>query len=107
MSLTPGPWEIDESQILSCGWAKICAPNADGLEFDLPVIVGKVYASENFKQDAELVAAAPDLLEACELVAAFYTMPTKEFVERFGYGISTRDVGEKARAAIKKARGES
>lgn len=55
--------------------------------------------------NAALMAAAPDLLEACELIAAFYTMPTEEFVERFGHGISTRDVGDKARAAIAKARG--
>jgi hypothetical protein len=64
MSHTPGPWKIDKSQIASSGWAKILTPNADGLEPDLPVSIGKIYASENFKQDAELVAAAPDLLEA-------------------------------------------
>lgn len=55
-------------------------------------------------QDAILIAAAPDLLVACEMVLDYFFMDTGEFEAKHGAGMATRAL-DYARAAIAKARG--
>ena len=58
------------------------------------------FNGERFEADADLVAAAPDLLEACEMAEAC-------FVSLFGEDANHRAPAlDSLRAAIKKARGE-
>ncbi len=70
MSHTPGPWkvsnhsgadnEIDIEQE-SAGWFLRLSPGYEFTAFDDPELVEK-----EFKANARLIAAAPELLEACE-----------------------------------------
>lgn len=87
---TPGPWELHET-------GAIVGPKID----DKPVWLRPVIArfETGVKQaDAHLIAAAPDLLEALELVKAWD-------IENLALDIP-QEIREKMQAALSKARGE-
>lgn len=84
----------------------------DGIE-DLTTIYdadGEHVASSVVHDEADEIIricnAFPDLVAACEFMQDFYLMDTNEFVAKYGHGHSTRSVGERAIAALKKARDE-
>ena len=82
---TPGPWH----------WHRGPGPNIyaeDGTE------IGQI----NFSVDGDLVAAAPDLLAACEMLAE---AQRRADVGEHGFGAYV-DAVDMARAAIAKARGK-
>lgn len=83
---TPGPWFARQ-----CGKAWAIDFNEDQEQ-----VVDYVYE----EADAHLIAAAPDLLEACEALSSI------EHIEQASIG-PLREALMKARAAIAKARGES
>lgn len=87
MSHTPGPWE----PVTGGMDALVRCP--DGRTFN---IGDAIYHGQESKANANLIAAAPDLLVALE-----------ECLEGSGYGWISTAVEERARAAIAKARGES
>jgi len=66
---TPGPWRHD--------WQFIVAPDSAGIHLDIYIAEiaetdedGRVASPEQQEANARLIAAAPDLLEAAELVIA-------------------------------------
>ena len=66
---TPGPWRHD--------WQFIVAPDPAGIHPDIHIAeiaesdeCGRVASHEQQQANARLIAAAPDLLEAAELVIA-------------------------------------
>ena len=87
---TPGPWRIE----MKDNYMKLYMP-ASRLDGD----VARGYVGE---ANARLIAAAPELLEACEALA--------RLCERFGVNPVTVSGGpsslDRARAAIAKAEGE-
>lgn len=91
---TPGPWEQVADSIKS--------RTADCVVVRLPAQTDRV-GDESPEQiarwdaDARLIAAAPELLEALELIVSFVDA---------GQGTWTLEDQQKARAAIAKAKGE-
>ena len=86
MSHTPGPWRLDKwnGYLLS-------SENISIVKFDV---------SRTRLQDAQLIAAAPDLLEACEaMLAAFEYAGTRLVGAEY-------EAKEKIKAAIAKAKGQ-
>ena len=92
---TPGPWKYEEP-----GW--------DGL-LHLKGANGKVVAtflSEPAKpSDTALLAAAPELLEACKSLLTVIDVRMLELSES-KWGKRKREAERKAKAALAKARGE-
>ncbi len=92
-SHTPGPWFVGETlgtrelAVIGDGDSVVCQ------------LTGR--AGESVKQDARLIAAAPDLLDAL-LLALPYVTDAEGFPEPFKPGVVARDVA-KIRAAITKA----
>lgn len=71
---TPGPWEFDPENYGVCnhpGYGILDA-NRDSLRVTVHErdLSGRVYSSA--ASNARLIAAAPDLLEACKLVVEYY-----------------------------------
>jgi len=98
---TPGPWSIIDRGPIPWGRYAIEYEYRDDVMLDhVPI------AEVDREPDARLIIAAPDLLATCQLMLDFYHMNTDEFVAKYGTGISTRTLGDRARAAIAKARGE-
>ena len=102
---TPGPWRVAGRRTFgpSTGARDIthtvvAMPHPNG-EWE---VIG--VRSANEEADARLIAAAPDMLEALEAMLAMYESapeyPTMAEIDEM------LAVDEKARAAIKKARGE-
>lgn len=60
MKYTPGPWKVskDGCDIDNVGGAGVCT----------------LYADETSDANARLIAAAPDLLEACKAIVAHWRM---------------------------------
>ena len=87
---TPGPWEIVDGHYPSMKEVK-------GPSFEVPIVMAATDLSfDDYLRrsaDACLIAAAPDLLEACE-AAEWNSLDLPEFVRI------------KIRAAIAKAKGE-
>ena len=46
----------------------------------------------------------PQLLAACQTMLDLYGLPTQQFVQKYGAGMTTRQLGDMARAAVAKAR---
>ena len=92
MRHTPGPWSIEEH-----GKGFALYSGRDDMRHGMNLI----YLSEpdwNWENNANLIAAAPDLLEALELCLGLIEMNE----DRHGF---LSQQGNVARAAIKKARG--
>jgi hypothetical protein len=85
---TPGPWRVEpDGSIVGPDGCDVIASHADYL--------GGHYLAAT-EEDRRLIAAAPDLLAACEAVAA--TTWSKN---------TATIIGEQVRAAIAKAKGET
>lgn len=89
MAYTPGPWKVgrgaDANKIV-----------ADG---NPPTLVAEMwYRSERF-DNANLIAAAPDLLAACEAAAETFDDDAP------GPGLTEREALKKLKSAIARARG--
>lgn len=102
MSMTPGPWRVSDSGIsILCG---IPDPDA-GFPNGVPLAhVCNFGSFENRCADARLIAAAPDLLAACEMLDSLdccdgYTFPKDDWQKLW-------EALNLARAAIAKAKGE-
>lgn len=101
MSHTPGPWEIKrdvghfDSATTIHARQLFCVKPA---KFELMLEVGGWAPVEKLEANTRLIAAAPDLLEALETIAA-YPLNRKDEM-----GIES--MRELARTAIAKARGE-
>lgn len=86
---TPGPWRW---AAVEGGW--------DGVESDRGLIC-KLALNE--PENARLIAAAPEMLEALQLVLDFHAEDTVAFVAKYGTGIGTRELCDRVRAAMAKA----
>lgn len=64
MSHTPGPWVYD-----SGGFYAQCQLDENGMTYESPIAELLEGRPDDSKGNALLIAAAPDLLEACEVVA--------------------------------------
>ena len=95
MSATPGPWEWEGNALVIVDGTVIWKTGAwaDGLQ----IIPGK--------RDKALIAAAPDLLEACKaLIAAASTSADIVAYDDYGHPLNARGLARKqALAAIAKA----
>lgn len=94
MSHTPGPWTTSDTQGLAAGTRVIRA--RDG-----------TWIGDVTRDDARLIAAAPELLEALELLVAWVPAGASSDIrfDAIAGGVFARD-GERARTAIAKAKGE-
>lgn len=74
---TPGPWEAhNKNENRMFGWG-VYSPMKIG---------GKCVVAENlWEADAKLIAAAPELLEACKLLVDYYNKSRKGFKLAQGY----------------------
>ena len=87
---TPGPWRVKHKAKL--GWAGVLTQEGDIIA-DIVVDGQDFRDPEQALDDARLIAAAPDLLEACERLLRWAGWPHAE-----------KDI-ELARAAIARAKG--
>ena len=93
---TPGPWGLSGANTVhgaDCIVAFVGTADEEVRRF----------SGERQSADAHLIAAAPDLLEACEMLAEAQRLAA---VGEDGFGAYV-DAVDKARAAIKKAKGQS
>lgn len=99
---TPGPWVIE--------YENDTGPSdeyfAEWLNVGPAQIHGDVY-SEQVKADAALVAAAPDLLTACELHINTLASQLRNGKEDPAFGEAIYQAQKMMQAAIAKARGEA
>jgi hypothetical protein len=78
---TPGPWEVDESEIFARGDYFVARVQAN--QYTPNTDKRKAVTSRNFslsvqdEANARLIAAAPDLLDALETIAAGNTDPDR------------------------------
>lgn len=101
---TPGPWRAGNPHDTIV--ADICPEGCTHWDEDCrDYYGGYVIAEAVTSENKPLIIAAPDLLAVCELMLDFYNMHPAEFVDKYGGGITTRTLADKARAAIAKARG--
>lgn len=91
---TPGPW-IDESMEFSAGWR--CIVRAGQREFDIADPRDRKTDSED-AANARLVAAAPELLDACNMANVVFA----EFVNESS-PVAIIAIHKKLAAAIAKA----
>jgi hypothetical protein len=97
---TPGPWEWDGDV-----WEydrENEAPWLMSAKTGMPVIKGDI---DCMRDDARLIAAAPELLEALEALVDDYMQWEMNPVS--GNARNVHDLHDQARAAIAKARGKS
>ena len=118
MEHTPGPWSIDQEATLDELFAIIGVKNCQAnIECEGPSFYPENYASEkDFDKEwdreqqklidecnanARLIAAAPELLAACEYVVQYHRDHDSGEGELFGLDLVTTCI-----AAISKAKGE-
>ena len=100
---TPGPWEVELYMVDDAGME--CYSTTRGnlrkrrrIVADTMIIADMVAGGRN---DARLIAAAPDLLEALEMCARFFG------ADEWEWGDGTPFDTSRIRAAIRAARGET
>lgn len=93
---TPGPWRYDDGEIVAPGQAVVARVyDADDFPCADPETVEEWdRAAVEFRGNAALIAAAPDLLEALLAI-----------VERFDRQVGSSALWRQARAALAKATG--
>ena len=97
---TPGPWRVVPCTLEGAGALRRDIIS-DGAEFS-PAYVG----GDILEDDARLIAAAPDILEALrELLAERCALEEPEQFDAAGNWTSDSPASKKARAAIRKAIG--
>lgn len=87
MSHTPGPWRVSSN----------CVLGSDNAIVATVATYSQVEFTKEEKSNAHLIAAAPDLLEACEAAKHIFEDSDNWNVQSF----------QRILAAIKKARGEA
>lgn len=87
---TEGPWKYDDFYLL--------IESKDG------TAIAAVGALSNHEANARLIAASPDLLEACKAVLAWAITPIEE--DEGGFEHLAETVVPMVEAAIKKAEGD-
>ena len=92
---TPAPWKINGDFIESNDGYWICALDNDPQN--------KMDYSETERANANLIAAAPDLLGALKHLLRFNNMPRGEYY----HGFTENQICDKARKVIAKAEGKS
>ena len=109
---TPGPWSVphfaDENSTCACSY--VYSDSQRGFGAIATVQFGGEHESyETAKANANLIAAAPDLLDALEKVLAMGITFHSAIEENIDYdGIVDFEAwGKEARAAIAKSRGEA
>lgn len=85
---TPGPWQVYKDQILGRVIKYFVVYSKTG---EQPIVIGDV----SNEADARLIAAAPELLEACEAALGLAD------------AMSEGDLYDQLKAAIAKAKGEA
>lgn len=95
---TPGPWERRDGQGAPDAHA-VRVVDAQGRT------LFETSSLDSAEQDAafDVAAAAPELLEALQLVLDFHAEDTVAFVAKYGTGIGTRELCDRVRAAMAKA----
>lgn len=97
MSYTKGPWKVFNDT-----FNKISITGEDGNDGILRVVAQlKGAPKETIQANARLIAAAPDLLEACEYVVNWHRDHDSGEGELYGLDFVTTCI-----AAIRKAKGE-
>jgi hypothetical protein len=106
---TPGPWimgmiapSADTAIITDGHGTRVANVHADQTKELRSGRIVEVLSPEA-QANARLVAAAPDLANVAQLFLDFYNLPTEEFVAKHGHGVSTKTLGDAARAALRKA----
>lgn len=93
---TKGEWKVETRLFPATVWAV-----AKGRETEVATIHPQ--PNDQDVANAQLIASAPDLYEACKYLLDFLAMPTDEWVQKYGAGITQRQACDKARQAITKA----
>lgn len=86
---TPGPWEVHDGLVWSKKYGAICDPLSE---------VGNNRTQPEARANARLIAAAPDLLAACESMLHYFDAPNESLCANDAY-----KAADQARAAIAKA----
>ena len=96
MSHTPGPWELVDERLVMSGDLTIAdaLDTREGLEGDCPDAI----------DNGHLIAAAPDLLAACEAMLAYHLWAKSSAAT---YHNEPPDSAAMCAAAIKKAKREA
>lgn len=100
---TPGPWRYrdDRSDIVSCvSWYQEPLDGDDGLPTRIVDLVGAM-GGDNTTADAKLIAAAPELLEACRAALRMC-----EAMESSGNMVVVYNAHDAIKGAIAKAEGK-
>lgn len=105
MNHTPGPWTQDE-------YGSVKTPSGETLLVEGVALAGR--STEETRANTRLIAAADDLLAACKAIVAWDEAENnaRPYVEDGGIAFRNRlqlcaKAFDKARAAIKKAEGQS
>ncbi len=105
---TPGPWHFDDRQagMGDCG-------SVEALTADRKMVTREVctvlFDDDDPSEDAanaRLIAAAPDLKQACEAIQAALSKYGAQLSDLFGHDEQFNDAVEAVDAAIAKARGQ-
>jgi len=93
---TPGPWFVD-----TCSVYAHCQMDEGGMSDEMPILEAGTGRGDDLMGNLALAAAAPDLLEACEIWIQHYDKYVRD--KNIGDEIGIAEM----RAAIAKAKGES
>lgn len=96
---TPGPWVSDEESQGEWG-TNYSIQQYDNRLIDIAEMVGT-------KEDAHLIAAAPELYEALDIATEILAACTFENLRLRGQYMNRKEVVAQARATLAKARGEA
>ena len=98
---TPGPWSSNGSTITKSNGlrVRVMSPTAAAPEAWSDIV-------KTLHADARLIAAAPELLEACKEMLEAYAPHAMDTVEKFGPD-ALHSAVKLAQQAIKKAEGEA
>lgn len=102
-TFTPGPWKMRDHHVIEIeAPLTLDHPDANGQD------IARVWATPNRYANAQLIAAAPSLLEALERAEDTLDMLADVIDGTDSPGSATaRNVRDQARAAISLARGEA
>lgn len=100
MKYTKGPWEWNDNLLnISDGIIEIFEPNDEDGVFSIADVYRHARSNIETRANACLIAAAPDLLEACELMI-------KSFKKSSGVPISLNEAYFNMKQAIAKTQGK-
>lgn len=100
---TPGPWGRVWTHTTHAAPEGESTTETGRIVADGDAVIAHLEMTGNVDADAALIAAAPELLEALQLVLDFHSEDTVAFVAKYGTGIGTRVLCDRVRAAMAKA----